>query len=131
MPLKIKESETTYDELKREIQAAPQTYLPSLVLIVLEACRKKKVFKSDGHMLTFIKNRLGITEEEKSAPIKPPLGSFAAQLLEKFKQENEIKTKDYGDGEWVAIRRESVVFAPTELQAVRKLCKQNGFLCSL
>lgn len=80
-----------------------------------------------------------------------PLLPTAQILLDKFKKEYVIKTKDWGRGEWMAVHvlevdrnksimildvvtyvnLERVEFAPTELEAVRALCKTVGILCEL
>jgi len=45
-----------YNKLKSEIEDAPMTYLPALLMTVVNAAKAKKVFMDDAAMLRFVKN---------------------------------------------------------------------------
>lgn len=53
-----------YQALVREIEAAPQTWVPGLVAHVVRVAKSKDVFRSDEHLLQFVRRTL----EGKSQP---------------------------------------------------------------
>ena len=48
----------TYSELKEEIQKAPMTWLPALLIACTRACKEKKVFRDDEALLRIVENSL-------------------------------------------------------------------------
>jgi len=43
-----------YDRLKDAIASAPETWLPSLLCVTIQACRKAKCFRESGGLLEFL-----------------------------------------------------------------------------
>lgn len=53
------EAHMSYEEIKTEIEQLPQTWIPALVLILIEQAVKKKCFKQGGltRLVQEIENR--------------------------------------------------------------------------
>ncbi len=63
-----------------------------------------------------------------------PLSPSGQSLLDQFKREQGIETEEFGAEMWMAYfkgMKSHPSYGSTEIQAVRKLCKQDELLCDL
>lgn len=57
---------TIYDKLKGNLQKAPATWIPALLRVLVETAIKKKVFRDEEGIITFVQNTIDRLAESES-----------------------------------------------------------------